>query len=188
MTKYLFLTGRIAEFNRIINIIKFSNEIKNAWNVDFEYTAIDAIKELMKYGYHTFDFNFGDYVRGEDSPMAGEHYLEWVKEIRMFADHNNIHFYQAHGHQFEVLRRSEEFNTMAIQRCIECSAAIGVEWLIFHPYPYKERNFEENLQNSIQKFDWIVPMATKLGVGVCFENLCIGDSFLKLEELLILTV
>lgn len=52
---------------------------KNAWNVDFDYTAIDAIKALMKYGYRVFDFNYGDYVRGEDSPMLSDNYIEWAK-------------------------------------------------------------------------------------------------------------
>ena len=164
--------------------LNLAMQLKNPWNVDFEFTAIDAAEELMKYGYRVFDFNFGDYVRGEDSPILADDYILWAENIKKFADENNIRFYQGHGHQFEVDRWSEEFNEMMIKRNIECAAIIGIEWLIFHPYPYRERSFEENLKKTIEKFDWIIPMATKAGVGICIENMPFDWSFSKTEQLI----
>lgn len=157
---------------------------KNAWNVDFDYTAIDAIKALMKYGYRVFDFNYGDYVRGEDSPMLSDNFIKWAKNVKKFADENGVQFYQAHGHQFEVTRWDEDFNEMMIKRCIECAEIMGVEWLIFHPYPYREISFKENNRRSMEKFDWIIPMATKAGVGICIENMPFDWSFSKTEDII----
>ncbi len=157
---------------------------KNAWNVDFGYTATDAMKALMKYGYYVFDFNYGDYVRGGDSPMLSGEYVQWAKEIRKFADKNGIRIHQAHGHQFEVTRWDEAFNKKMINRCIECAKIMGVEWMVFHPYPYREKSFEENSKRSIEKFDWIVPAAAKAGVGICIENMPFDWSFSKTEDVI----
>ena len=143
---------------------------KDGLHPDYGYSTIEQLSTLRSVGFRCFDFNFVDYVRGEDACLRRDDWEAWLSGVAKFAERNGISFYQAHGHMFEVDQArafgiDEAESWKMLQRSILGAEMLGVQWLVWHAYPDSARR-----DDTLRMLDRIHAMCLEHHVGMAVEN------------------
>lgn len=131
-------------------------------------------------GFKVMDFCMCPMQRNE-TELNGENWKYLVDRIANEAAKRGIEFSQSHlpytkwkgeDPTLEGYEKNEWF-IETTKRCIEISGMLGVKWAVVHPVT--ERKYitdpERNLAYNHEIFDKYVEQASKLGVGLAFENM-----------------
>jgi sugar phosphate isomerase/epimerase len=131
-------------------------------------------------GFKVMDFCMCPMQRNE-TELNGENWKYLVDRIANEAAKRGIEFSQSHlpyskwkgdDATLEGCEQNEWF-IETTKRCIEISGMLGVKWAVVHPVT--ERKYvtdpEKNLAYNHEIFDKYVEQASKLGVGLAFENM-----------------
>lgn len=141
---------------------------------DYSYSTIEQLSTLRSIGFQCFDFNFVDYVRGDDACLRQDSWVKWLEGVAKFASDNGIQFYQGHGHMFEqdqqrVFKISDAESLKMIERSIIGAEIIGVKWLVWHTYMDRNR-----IDDTYRALDRIYELSLKHNVGMAIENAAAG--------------
>ena len=147
---------------------------------DVHISYLESLKRCRDAGFRVLDFNMCALPR-KKTELHGDDWREQIDMIRNEAEKLGIVFSQSHppyrsGREgaFNTAEDKEFFQAMAL-RAIEISAMLGVKWAVLHPVTAvgaSEYMEEENIAYNHQVFGPEVELATKLNVGVAFENMC----------------
>lgn len=151
---------------------------------DYSYSTIEQLSTLRSIGFQCFDFNFVDYVRGEDACLRQKNWEKWLNGVARFATDNGIEFYQGHGHMYEqdqqrVFKISEEESMKMVERSIIGAEMLGVKWLVWHTYMDRDR-----IDDTFRVLDRIYELSLKHNVGMAIENAAVGCMCDNAQDLL----
>lgn len=136
-----------------------------------------AMALVKKAGFDALDFPFSVYSEGVESPMLGESWRAWVREVSAISAELHLPIVQAHAPWWQSIpndfryERPEEIYF----RAIEASAMLGCRNLIFHPLRQPERVDTDAMRQRIEDYNvrWfydLVPAAERCGVVLNLEN------------------
>ncbi len=136
------------------------------------FDIFEAIDRLCEAGYRLLDLAL-DYCVVPGHPFISDHWLEWAKEVKAYADGKGVAFYQCHG----VGVPSEFYNNPndLAYRAIDVAQVLGIRWIVMHPQEIKEKT--EEIYDDLyvaENVKWFTPFvrrAQEAGVGVAIENL-----------------
>lgn len=147
--------------------MKISTEIGSASKIVGEKKAVELVAEA---GFDAWDFSmfamcqydYGRHCAVQTShPLAGEHYLDFAKELRKIGLDNGIVCNQSHAPfpSFDKTVRSY------LQRAIECTAVAGGKICVIHP------GNDWSAQENAEMFTSLLPFAKEHGVKIAVENM-----------------
>lgn len=147
--------------------MKISTEIGSASKIVGEKKAVALVAEA---GFDAWDFSmfamcqydYGRHCAVQTShPLAGEHYLDFAKELRKIGLDNGIVCNQSHAPfpSFDKTVRSY------LQRAIECTAVVGGKICVIHP------GNDWSAQENAEMFTSLLPFAKEHGVKIAVENM-----------------
>lgn len=130
-----------------------------------------AIEYIAKAGFDAFDFTMTEMVGVDwkerklftsDSPLAGNEYLKYVRELKKVADSFGIECNQSHA-PFLAGKTNELMDYF--KRSLECTKELGGKICIIHPDNWWSA--EENAQ----MYNKLLPYAKEYGVKIATENM-----------------
>lgn len=147
---------------------------------------IDAIRRLSEAGFQHIDlcplwlpYNQNNTeLAGDDWEAQTDRILSAAQQLGV--DFPQIHLpfaksvYQRKSAQDENCEGNPRFLEM-LRRAILISAKAGVRWAVMHPLALLSPMAMDNdadIAYNHEVYDPFVELADKLGVGICFENLC----------------
>lgn len=147
--------------------MKISTEIGSASKIVGEKKVVALVAEA---GFDAWDFSmfamcqydYGRHCAVQTShPLAGEHYLDFAKELRKIGLDNGIVCNQSHAPfpSFDKTVRSY------LQRAIECTAVAGGKICVIHP------GNDWSAQENAEMFTSLLPFAKEHGVKIAVENM-----------------
>lgn len=135
----------------------------------------DSIRLCAQSGYRVMDMNFHDCTTFR-LPFVTDGWETWLEGILDAAQEHQIEFSQAHASFYNFCDQNfpeKDFLDKMILRSIDCSAALGVKWLVIHagtdfgsPTPVKDSR-----EKNLEYFKPVVAYATERKVGIAIENL-----------------
>lgn len=130
-----------------------------------------AIEYIAKAGFDAFDFSMFDIAKianwttGEiaygDTPIAGDDYLKYVKNLKKVAEDCGIYCNQTHSVFPTQNPKIEKF----VKRTIECSAEIGAKICVVHPLSMSP------VEDNVKYYNELLPFAKEHGVKIATENM-----------------
>lgn len=129
-----------------------------------------AIEYVAKAGFDAFDFSMFEMARFDwkknelaksTSPLSGNQYLSYVKNLRKIADDNGIICNQSHAPFPTRCKEIRDF----YDRALECTAIMGGEICIIHP-----DNNKSPKENAELYFE-LLKVAKGYGVKIATENM-----------------
>ena len=147
--------------------MKISTEINSASKLVGEHKAVEL---YAKAGFDAWDLSMFSMCRyewatgrgcGTDHPLAGNQYLQFVRELKTIGLDNGIHCNQSHA-PFPT-NCPEIYSFM--KRAIECTAEAGGSICVIHPDNNKSP--EENAQMYFE----LLPFAKACNVKIATENM-----------------
>jgi sugar phosphate isomerase/epimerase len=124
-------------------------------------------------GFEAYDFSASTINRKEDSPLMGDHYMEFLTEIKNIADSLGLVCNQAHATFPPEKYGDEEYNKRAykqILREMECASILGAKRIVVHavkPLPKGMDSWGINLKF----YRGLIPYCEKYNIQVAVENL-----------------
>ncbi len=145
----------------------------------------EAVRIIAEAGFDAYDMNMSK-IHLDDSPLKGDDYMTYIKELKAYADEKGISCNQAHAPFPTALNGNEEYNKMTfdmIVRSMECAAYLGAEIIVVHPI--KEisssvpKGFSETPVESQEKlfainmdfYRKLIPYCERFGIKVALENM-----------------
>lgn len=147
--------------------MKISTEIGSAAKI---IGMEKAVEMCAKACFDAWDFSMMDMCRVDgqtgktiktDSPLAGEHYLEFARKLKRIGNDNGIVCNQSHA-PFPV--SAPEIRS-CLKRAIECTAEAGGKICVIHP------NNNHTAEQNAQMYAELLPFAKQCGVKIATENM-----------------
>ncbi len=139
---------------------------------------IEALQRLRAAGFTALDLNFCSAINGK-SDLAADDWEERIYMLGEEAARSGVEFVQSHP-VFLTVNIHEKppelqdlFHRM-MSRSLMASSILGVKWAVLHPGSVSHDDkvdIKENIKINMENFDFAVELATKLKVGIAFENL-----------------
>lgn len=140
------------------------------YKVGFDtFTALD---KLSAAGFRTIDLSLA-YCWTENHEFYGEHWLDWAKRVRAYADEKGLTFYQCHG----VGAPSQFYHNPddPIYRVIKTAEVLGIKWIVMHPENVGDKTdpcyYELFAEENAKWFSLYRDRCEASGVGMAVENL-----------------
>lgn len=139
----------------------------------------ESIRRCKAAGFDVLDLNMCSMDRHDGNELAEEDWEERVEAIIEERDRQGVTFYQTHPpfrkgsiETFPDPKR-EKFYWDMVYRSLDVTARIGAKWAIIHAINDAEdpENIEVQLEKNHRHFDPVVEYASKLGIGIAFENM-----------------
>ena len=94
-----------------------------------------AMEEIKNAGFDALDFPFSVYSSRPESPMAGENWQEWVKNMKVYSDELSLPIHQAHATWKQAIGENFKYEPPEeiYFRTMEACRMVGCHHLIFHP-------------------------------------------------------
>lgn len=131
----------------------------------------EAFRLIRSAGFDAVDYSMF-YMKYDDNILNSENYLEYVKDLKKYADSINLKINQTHA-PFPAYRKGEDdLNKkmpQRIERSIEIASYLGAPHIVVHPImscPDGADNFKYN----IEFFERLKPIAAKFNVKLAIEN------------------
>ena len=144
---------------------------------------IESIQRCRKAGFTVLDMNLCALNRRQTT-LHLDNWQEQVDEIRNEAERLGCVFSQSHppyrrGREGTFATAEEEafFRAMSL-RALEITAMLGAKWAVIHPVMDVTADINDvdaHVRYNQQMFAREAELATKLGVGLAFENMFDGD-------------
>ena len=138
----------------------------------------EAIKIISDAKFDAYDFTICGL--GEDSPVFGDDYLNYAKDLRNFADERGIICNQAHAPFPSSYgeKEKDEKVFLKIVRSMEVAAILGAKIIVVHPkqhLTYAEHQ-EELFEMNVEFYKSLIPYCEKFGIKVACENMWQNNS------------
>lgn len=159
--------------------------ISTMTNLFYRFTGsneayLESVIKTNEIGFEVMDFCMCPMQRNE-TELNGENWKYLVDRIANEAAKRGIEFSQSHlpypkwkgeDATLEGCEKNEWF-IETTHRCIEISGMLGVKWAVVHPVTDRKyvTDPERNLAYNHEIYDKYVEHASKLGVGLAFENM-----------------
>ena len=136
-----------------------------------------AMRMVKDAGFDGLDFPFSTYSTSSFSPMMGENWREWVREVKRISESLGLPIVQAHATWEQAI--PEDFHYEApheiYYRTIEACGILGCTNLVFHPLRQNERVDSVQLRSKIHDYNvrWfhdLIFTAERFGVVINLEN------------------
>lgn len=136
-----------------------------------------AMRMVKEAGFDSLDFPFSVYSSSCGSPMLGEDWRSFVREVGRTADALGLPITQAHATWEQTIPADLHYESPheIYFRTIEACSMVGCKHLIFHPLRQPERVDSDSMRQRIH--DWnvrwfheLVPAAERFGVVINLEN------------------
>jgi sugar phosphate isomerase/epimerase len=129
-------------------------------------------------GFEAVDFNLIDYRPEQLGRMTqGQHPWGYARSLRSHAERVGLRWVQAHAPGYGVPSAVDPDGRLAYCRhCLEWAAALGVEWMVFHPLSHANgghdaTHLEGQKRANMRLFEDLLETAAPLGVGIAIENM-----------------
>jgi sugar phosphate isomerase/epimerase len=138
----------------------------------------ESIRRCKAAGFDVLDLNMCSLDRNEGNELAGDDWEVRVERIIEERDRQGVTFYQTHPpyrkgsiETFPDPEREKYYWDM-IYRSLDVTARIGAKWAIMHAINDADdpENYKVQLEKNHRHFDPVVEYASKLGIGIAFEN------------------
>lgn len=147
---------------------------------------LNSVRRTNAVGFKVMDFCMCPFQRHE-TEMLGDDWEEKTYEIANEAAKLGVEFSQSHLPYAKPLTRRKtaadegceknEFFIWATERAIRISGMLGVKWAIVHPVQLcADADVERDVKYNHEIYDKYATMASKLGVGLAFENMADVDN------------
>lgn len=139
----------------------------------------EAVARCKAAGFDVLDLNMCPMDVKRKQCFCDDDWEERVEDTIRAAKEHNVTFYQSHPPYrpgclpyFEDPEDEAFFRTME-RRALEITARVGGKWAVIHPVtdPKAGNNLEAQIAMNHEIFDELVELATKLGIGIAFENM-----------------
>lgn len=157
-------------------------------NREDQKNFLNSVRKTAEAGFRVMDFCMCPFQRHE-TELLGDDYEERVYEIANEAAKLGVEFSQSHLPYPKVAARRKsaadegceqnEFFIWATERAIKISGMLGVKWAVVHPVQdidSDELDMDADIAYNHKIYDRYVEMASKLGVGLAFENMADVDN------------
>ena len=138
----------------------------------------ESIRRCKAAGFDILDINMCSMKNAATNELCGDNWEQLVEDIVRARDEQGVTFYQSHpifrpGAIVEYDNpEDEKFYWDMYFRCLDITARVGAKWAIIHPSNVPTTmDIKPQLELNHRHFDKIVDYATKLGIGVAFENM-----------------
>ena len=144
-----------------------------------------AVKLIAGAGFDAYDIDMSK-IHVQDTPLAHDDYLDYVKYLKGVAEKSGIYCNQAHAPFPVYLNGNDEYNKMTfdmIIRSMECASLLGAKHIVFHPIKnstsshVKEYSYElfksrqELYDANIEFFNRIIPYCETYNIKIAVENM-----------------
>ncbi|MBE6934367.1 MAG: sugar phosphate isomerase/epimerase [Ruminococcaceae bacterium] len=130
-----------------------------------------AITYIAKAGFDAFDMSLTNIMIEDDAtellifnknhPMAGTHYLQYVRHLKQIAEDNGIICNQSHA----PFPADEPIVRDRLKWALECTAELGAEICVIHPI------CRVDMQRNVEMYHELLPFAKEYGVKIATENM-----------------
>lgn len=145
----------------------------------------EAIRIIAEAGFDAFDYSVS--VHGDDSPVYGENYKEYVAELMEVAEKYHIPCNQAHAHYPSNIWGDEEYNEKAfwkVTRSMEIASIMGAKIIVVHPLTDYPNTLDEEkvMQMNLDFFNRLLPYCKQYNIKVAVENIYMHDERRKSND------
>ena len=139
-----------------------------------DYKGAQVMKDA---GFECMDYSY--YYLPDDSPILGDGYLEYARDLRAHLDSIGIQCNQAHA-PFAI-RYGEEFtmnnkNYRDIVRAIESAAILGAKSIVVHAITVPLEKKDTVTEYAYEFYKTLEPYCAKAGIRIAVENLFSRDT------------
>ena len=115
----------------------------------------EAMKEIKESGFDALDFPFSVYRSGPDTPMAGDHWKEWVRDLKNFSEELELPIHQAHATWKQAIGENFHYEPPLeiYRRTFEACRFVGCRQLIFHPLRQPDRVPAREFRQKIHEYN-----------------------------------
>lgn len=140
-------------------------------------TVEEAMQTIKLAGFDGLDFPISVYSRPLDSPLRGENWRQWTREVRHRAEDLQLPILQAHASWEQLIPEDMHYEAPyeIYTRTMEACHLLGCKRLIFHPVLYLHRIATEQMKYDIM--DWnvrwfteLLPLAKEFDIEIELEN------------------
>lgn len=137
--------------------------------VRYTDSQIEALAYIREAGFRYVDYNFNpDYNR--KNGVFSEDFTAYVAALKAEADRLGLTFVQAHTPMGDPIQKGNKAFAEATARCIEVSAALGIENIVVHTGYERGLSREETFARNEEFFRPLLALADSLGVNILVEN------------------
>ena len=147
---------------------------------------LNSVRRTHAVGFNVMDFCMCPLQRRE-TELVEDDWEALTYEIANEAAKLGVEFSQSHLPYPKPLTRrkkdtdegceNNEYFKFITERTIRISAILGVKWAIVHPVQlYVDTDTERDVKYNHEIYDKYVEMASKMGVGLAFENMADVDN------------
>ena len=134
-------------------------------------TALRLIKEA---GFDAADYTMFS-MRSDSSPLVGDGWEDYVRDLKAYADSINFTFRQAHaphpGYTRENMAYTERIMPL-LHRSVEIAGMLGVPKIVIHPVsPTQVPEGADLKKFNMDYYRSFLPAAKKWNIKICLENM-----------------
>lgn len=133
-----------------------------------------ALELIKKAGFDGADYSMFN-MMSESSPLNGNDYKAYVKELSDYSKSIGISFVQGHSPFPGFDRSRPEYSERIaplIRRSIEIAGMLGIEYLVIHPISPTQIPLDVDLfEFNMKYYKSLLPYAKEYGVKICLENM-----------------
>lgn len=141
---------------------------------------VGQVRLCKKAGYDVLDCNMCKMIENE-TELNRDDWEKRTEDIREEAEKLGLTFYQSHPPFSHVIgggpypdQEMDDFCMEMTKRSILISSMLGVKWAVLHPMTVKGEmamDRKANIEANHARFDDVVELALRHGVGIAFENM-----------------
>ena len=135
----------------------------------------EGLRLIKNAGFDAVDFSYYDLE--SDSPVLGDDYVNFAKDIRSYLDEIGLECNQAHAPFNLCARDNRDYTVRAyveICRAIESAAILGAKTIIIHhqfTYNMKADVGMDYLYFNYYHYKSFEPLCKKFGINISVENM-----------------
>jgi len=138
----------------------------------------ESVRRCKAAGFDVLDLNMSSMTSVTENELCGDDWENVVDEILAEKERQGVRFYQTHppfrsGHivRFDDPEKEKFFWDMEY-RALDITARVGAKWAVIHPvFIPGEGDWDKQIAHNHSVFDPLVEYASKLGIGIAFENM-----------------
>ncbi len=142
-----------------------------------EHTVRQSLSLVKAAGFDSVDFPFSVYSRSALSPLNGECWRSWVREVKDICRELDLPVTQAHAPWDQPIGADFRYEAPweIFYRTMEACQMLGCRHLIFHPLRQPERVDSQALRQKIHDYNvrWfhdLLPAAERFDIIINLEN------------------